>query len=159
MPTHVYKPVHSPPSWWDRVLVHPMETGVSVISGIFGVVVLLGLLLPGFTPSPSLNEILWPLVAVQGVFLAVGGALAFAGLQWAGDDVSTGWALERFGWLVSAGGFLTYGAAVLDEYPDSIISWGLPIALGLASLLRCWSVVRIERAMRISIAEVKGEVA
>lgn len=88
-----------------------METGVSVISGIFGVMVLLGLLLPGFAPSPSLNEILWPLVAAQGVFLAVGGALAFAGLQWAGEDVSTGWGLERFGWLVSAGGFLTYGAA------------------------------------------------
>lgn len=156
MPTHIYQPRHQRVTAWDRVLVHPLETGVSVISGVFGVVVLLGLLLPNFTPSPSLNEITGLLVAAQGAFLAVGGALAFAGLQWAGDDVSTGWALERFGWLVSAGGFLTYGAAVREEYPDSLLSWGLPIALGLSSLLRCWVVLLIERALRSSIAKVTG---
>lgn len=157
MPTHIYQPRRFPVTAWDRVLVHPLETAVGMLAGICGLVNLFSLVIPSFTPSPALENMWWPVVLAEGIFLAVGGALVFAGLQWVGDDVSTGWSLERFGWLLVAGGFITYGITVIVEYPDSLFSWGIPVVLGAASLLRCWVVLLIERAMRITIAEVKGQ--
>ena len=157
MPTHVYKPVHSPPSWWDRLLVHPLDTTVAVVSILFGALVTLSLSLPSFTPSNSLASMpLW-IAAPMAVFFTSGGVLALVGLNWWGDVVSFGWALERFGWLLAAGGLLTYAISVSWHFPESVFSWGVPLALGLGGLLRFGSLVMIERATRTTIAEVKGE--
>lgn len=157
MPTHVYQPARTPPSWWDRLLVHPMDTTVAVVSLAFGVVMAMSLLLDGFVPSKSMDQMPVPVVALVAGFLVAGGVLSLTGLNWWGDDVSHGWALERFGWLLVVGGFSTYAISVAWYYPGSIFAWGVPLILTLGGLLRFWSVVKIERATRLTIAEVKGE--
>ena len=91
-------------------------------------------------------------------FLAAGGMLSIVGLNWLGDDVSTGWALEQFGLLLSGGGFIAYAISVSWHYPDSIFSWIVPLMLGLGGFLRFISVLLIERHTRRTIAEVKGEI-
>lgn len=89
-------------------------------------------------------------------FWTVGGILAIVGIFWFGDNVSTGWELERLGWILSAGGLLVYGVSTLWHYPESIYSWMTPTLLGLGGLLRFLSVYLIERHTRRVIAEVKG---
>lgn len=158
MPTHVYKPVHSPPSWWDRLLVHPMDTTVAVVSILFGVLVTLSLSVPSFTPSNSLASMPLFIGILLAVFFTSGGVLVLTGLNWWGDVVSFGWALERFGWLLSVGGFVTYAISVSWHFPGSVFAWGVPLALGLGGLLRFWSIVKIEQSTRSTIAEVQGDV-
>lgn len=55
MPTHVYQPVRNPPSWRDRLLVHPMDTTVAVVAVLFGVLVALSLVVPEFIPSQAMD--------------------------------------------------------------------------------------------------------
>ena len=157
MPTHVYKPLNNPPSWWDRLLVHPMDTTVAVVSILFGAIISLSICIPGFVPSKSMEQMPLFIGVLLAAFLAAGGALTLIGLNWWGDVVSHGWALERFGWLVSAGGFVGYSISVAWRFPDSVFAWGVPLALGLGGLLRFWSIVMLERSTRRTIAEVNGE--
>lgn len=156
MPTHVYKPVNNPPTLWDRLLVHPMDTTVAVVSLLFGVIIGLSICVPGFIPSQSMEQMPLFVAALFAVFTFAGGVLTLIGLNWWGDVVSHGWALERFGWLVSVGGFLGYAISVAWRFPDSVFAWGVPLALGLGGLLRFWSIVMIERSTRRTIAEVRG---
>lgn len=158
MPTHVYQPTRNPPSWWDRLLVHPMDSTVAAVSLIFGALAATSLLAPGFIPSKSMEQMPLLVVILVSVFLAAGGTLSLIGLNWPGEDVSTGWALERFGLLLSAGGFIAYAISVSWHYPESVFSWVVPLLLGLGGLLRCLSVLMIERHTRRTIAEVKGEI-
>lgn len=155
MPTHVYHPLNSPPTWWDRVLVHPLDNTVAAISILFGLTCTAALIYPGFIPSTAMDGMPWGLVCIVAAFLALGGVLELIGLHWTGDVVSHGWALERFGWLLSLGGFATYAVSVFYYYPNSLYSWGVPASLGLGCLLRFWSVVQIERSTRRLIAEVR----
>ncbi|MDJ0321818.1 hypothetical protein [Pseudarthrobacter sp. PS3-L1] len=157
MPTHVYKPLRNPPSWWDRMMVHPMDTVVAAVAVMFGVLVALSLLTPlGFIPSKSMDKMPWAIVVLVSGFLGTGGLLALVGLNFSGDNVSKGWAIERLGWLLSSGGFVTYAITVSWHYPGSIFSWSVPLALGMASALRCLSIALIEKSTRRTIAEVKG---
>lgn len=158
MPTHVYQPVRNPPSWWDRMLVHPMDTTVALVSLIFGILAAVSLFTSAFTPSKSMDQMPLLVVMLVSSFLAAGGVLSIVGLNWHGDDVSTGWALERFGLLLSGGGFVAYAISVSWHYPESIFSWIVPLMLGLGGLLRFVSVLMIERHTRRTIAEVKGEI-
>ena len=157
MPTHVYKPVHDPPTWRDRLLVHPMEVPVAAMLVLSGGVAGLALLVPGFTPNRSLDAMPGLTVVLVAAFLFAGGILALTGLYWRGDNVSTGWALERFGWLLASGGFATYAISVCWHFPGSLFAWGFPLGLGIACFFRFWSLVKIEEATRQVIAEVKGQ--
>ncbi|WP_315913570.1 hypothetical protein [Arthrobacter sp. lap29] len=156
MPTHVYQPLRNPPSWRDRLLVHPMDTTVALVAIVFAVLVALSILVPEFIPSKSMDKMPWAVVILVSGFLGTGGLLALIGLNWAGDNVSKGWALERLGWLLAAGGFITYALSVSWHYPASVFSWGVPLSLGAGAALRCWSIVLIEKSTRRTIAEVKG---
>lgn len=158
MPTHVYQPTRNPPSWWDRLLVHPLDSSVAGIAILFSVLTCLSLLVPEFIPSKSMDRMPWWIVVAVSGFLGTGGLLAIIGLNWQGDSVSKGWALERLGWMLACGGFATYAMAVCFHYPASIFSWSIPLALGGGAALRYWSVVRIEKTMRKTIAEVKGRI-
>ena len=156
MPTHVYQPTHTPPTWRDRILVHPLDTIVAGGAILLSVLVLISVLVPGFIPSQSMDRMpLFIVVAVSG-FLGTGGLLALIGLNWQGDSVSKGWAIERLGWLLAAGGFATYAITVYWHYPHSVFSWIFPLILAIGATTRCWSVALIERDMRHSIAESKG---
>lgn len=156
MPTHVYKPTRYPPNWWDRLMVHPLDTTVAVVALMFALLLGLGACIPDFQPSASVEE----LSAVGGIILALAfaaaGVLVLVGLNWHGEEVSKGWALERFGWLLVAGGFIGYAISVCVYRPDSLFSWGVPLALSIGALLRFWSIVLIERTTRRTLAEVRG---
>lgn len=156
MPTHVYQPLRNPPTWRDRLLAHPLDTTVAVVAVLFGVLVGVSLFLPNFIPSSSMDKMPPLIVLLVGGFLGLGGCLALIGINWWGDKVSFGWLLERVGWLLAAGGFLTYSLSVSWHYPGSVFSWAIPLSLGLGCLLRFWSVVRIERSVRRTLAKVKG---
>lgn len=158
MPTHVYQPTRNPPSWVDRLLVHPMDTTVAAVSVIFGLLAAASVITPGFIPSKSMDQMPLLVVILVSSFLAAGGVLSIIGLNWAGEDVSTGWALERFGLLLSGGGFVAYAISVSWHYPESVFSWIVPLMLGLGGFLRFASVLMIERHTRRTIAEVKGEI-
>lgn len=157
MPTHVYQPHRNPPTWLDRLLVHPMDTIVALIALVFGALVAVSLAFPGFIPSLSMDRMPTLAVVPVSATLFSGGFLSLVGLNWQGEDVSKGWALERFGWLLAAGGFVTYAISVSWHYPTSAFSWGLPLLLGSGCILRIWSIALIERSMRRTIAKVKGE--
>ncbi|MGP5071654.1 hypothetical protein ACTXI0_04520 [Arthrobacter rhombi] len=138
------------------MLVHPLDTTVAVVAVFFGVLVALSLFVPEFIPSKSMDKMPWPVIVLVSGFLGTGGLLALVGLNWWGDSVSRGWALERFGWLLAAGGFTTYAISVSWHYPESLFSWCVPIALAAGCLLRFVSIVRIEKSVRRTLAEVKG---
>lgn len=157
MPTHVYQPLRNPPTWRDRLLVHPLDTTVAVVSVIFGVLVALSLILPDFIPSKSMDKMPWPIVVLVAGFLGLGGGIALTGLNWWGDNVSAGWAIERFGWLLAAGGFITYALSVSWHYPSSAFAWAVPLALGLGAVIRAVSIVLIERGVRQKLAAVEEE--
>lgn len=156
MPSHVYHPLNDPPTWWDRVLVHPLDNAVALLSFLFGITAGSALLFPQYVPSTSMDNMPSAVVAAVALFLAAGGVLEILGLHWWGDVVSDGWAFERFGWLLSVGGFTTYAVAVAISYPNSTYAWGVPLVLSLGCLLRFWSVVKIERSTRRLIAEVRN---
>ena len=155
MPTHVYHPTNTPPTLWDRLLVHPLDNAVAFLAVMFGLTSGVSILLPGFIPSASMDQMIWPVVVAVAVFLMAGGVLGLTGLHWSGDTVSDGWALERLGWLLSAAGFLVYAISVGFSYANSLYAWGVPLGLSLGCALRVWSVVKIERGTRQLIKEVR----
>lgn len=120
---------------------------------MFGVLAAASMVTGGFTPSKSLDHMPALVVWLFALFLMGGGVLSLLGLNWPGDDVSTGWALERFGWLLSFGGFTVYTISVCWHYPDSIFSWLVPGVIALGCLLRFWSLVLIERSVRQAVAD------
>lgn len=90
MPTHVFQPIRNPPRWWDRLLVHPLDTTVAVIAVLFGVLVVLSLVAPDYVPSKSMDRMPWPVVILVSGFLGTGGVMALTGLNWWCDNVSPG---------------------------------------------------------------------
>lgn len=156
MPTHVYQPLRNPPTWWDRLMVHPVDATVAALVYFMGLLSAVSVLLPSFVPSLSMEEMPLILRAVIAAFLILGGLFILIGLNWIGDEVSRGWAIERFGWLLAAGGLFTYGLSVLTTFPGSAFSWGVPLFIAVGSLLRFVSIIKIERNTRQVIAEVKG---
>ncbi|MFB9798346.1 hypothetical protein ACFFON_15515 [Arthrobacter citreus] len=135
-----------------------MDATVAAVSVIFGLLAAASLIAPDFIPSKSMEQMPLLVVVLVSSFLAAGGVLSIIGLNWSGDDVSTGWALERFGLLLSGGGFVAYAISVSWHYPESVFSWTVPLLLGLGGFLRFASVLMIERRTRRTIAEVKGEI-
>lgn len=155
MPTHVFQPTRNPPRWWDRLLVHPLDTTVAAVAVLFGVLVVLSLIVPDFIPSKSMDKMPWPIVVLVSGFLGTGGLLSLTGLNWWGDKVSTGWAVEQFGWWLAAGGFATYSISVAWHYPESAFAWGVPLALGIGAVVRAVSIIMIERSVRRTLKEVE----
>ncbi|ALQ32152.1 hypothetical protein AA310_00220 [Arthrobacter sp. YC-RL1] len=128
---------------------------VAVVAVLFGVLVVLSLFVPEFIPSKSMDKMPWPIVILVSGFLGTGGMMSLIGLNWWGDNVSTGWAVEQFGWWFTAGGFATYALSVSWHYPGSLFSWGVPLALGIGSLIRAISIIMIERSVRATLKEVE----
>jgi len=85
---------------------------VASVAVLFGALVILSLIVPDFIPSKSMDTMPWPIVILVSGFLGSGGILALAGLNWWGDNVSTGWGVEQLGWWLAAGGFVTYSLSV-----------------------------------------------
>ena len=157
MPTHVYHPSRTPATWYDRILVHPFDNAVALLGTIFGLVMLMALTRYGFNPSASMMRLpAWVATAVA-LGCAAGGPLALIGLHWVGETVSKGWALERVGWLLTAGGLGGYAIAVAWNFPGSLYSWLVPAILALGAILRFISLVLIERNTRRTLSVVREE--
>jgi len=157
LPTHVYQPLRNPPTWLDRLLVHPLDMTVALIAFGFGLLVAISVASTTFSPSKSMDQMPLVVVVLVAVFLTSGGAISLVGLNWSGDEVSKGWALERFGWLLSLGGFAVFAISVSWHYPGSVFSWGMPLALSIGCLLRFISLVLIERSTRKIITETEND--
>jgi hypothetical protein len=157
MPTHVYHPSRTPANWLDRILVHPFDNGVAVLTTIFGVTMAAALVTYGFNPSTSMMRLpVWVATAVTFGCVA-GGPLALLGLHWTGETVSKGWAIERLGWLLVVGGLGGYAIAVAWNFPGSLYSWLVPAILAACGLLRFVSLVLIERNTRRTLSVVREE--
>lgn len=157
MPTHVYQPTRAPATWYDRILVHPLENSVAVLSFSFGILILLGLIRYGFNPSSSMMRMPVPVATAVALSLALGGLLSLLGLHWIGETVSNGWAIERAGWLAVTGGLAGYGIAVGWNFPTSLGSWMVPAILAVGTLLRFVSLILIERNTRRTLHVVREE--
>lgn len=157
MPTHVYIPRHTRLTWYDRVLVHPMDNAVAVLAAVFGFTMLVALARQGFNPSASMLRLPHLVAAVVAVCCAAGGVLSLLGLHWRGETVSRGWAIERAGWLCITGGLAAYGISVGWNFPGSLYSWLVPALLALGAFLRFISLILLERNTRQTLTQVREE--
>lgn len=149
MPTHVYQPPQ-PVTWLGRLLVHPLDTAVAVIAVSMSAVITLSLIFPEFIPSSTLERMPAVISILAAALLGGGGVAAIIGLNWTGDNISTGWELERWSWLAAAGGFITFGISASYQYKDSVFLWLPPMILALGAVLRAASVFLIELGVRRS---------
>lgn len=139
-----YHPIYTPPRWWERILIHPMENVLAVLALTSGAIIIAGILIDHFQPSRSMADMPWLLVLLCGAFTGVGGILALTGLHWRDTSaINTAWGIERTGWILSAGGFFVYAIAVAMSFPNSVFSWLIPTGLGIASSLRAVSLLMI----------------
>lgn len=129
MPDYPYRVLHDPPHRSDRVTVRPWEHDIAGFNVLLGT-----LLLVEATPWVRLLGVYaLPTViyAAAGALLAGGGLAALAGLQWPRRSISVGWAVERFGWLSTAAGWVAIGAVLLNV--DPLMVPGIILAAFLAA--------------------------
>lgn len=139
-----YHPIYTPPRWWERILIHPVENALAVLAIIFGVVMAASIPIEHFQPSASIADMPWPIVAICAGFVGLGGVTSVIGLHWHDSQaINRAWGVERTGWILSAGGFFVYAIAVAISYPNSVFSWLVPAGLGIASSLRAISLLVI----------------
>lgn len=156
MPSHVYPPRHNPPSFMDRLLMHTSDAGVSALLTVpVALQVILAPLLPGYEPSNTLDTLSVIASIGMAVMLGAGGVLATMGLFWSGHVVSTGWALERCGWIFVAGGWSGFSYMALMGDPSTTLAWYIPGALSLMAWARLVVIVKIEHATRPAVEAVK----
>ena len=135
-------------------------TTVTLVAVFFGVLVALSLFVPEFIPSKSMDKMPWPVIVLVSGFLGSGGLLALVGLNWWGDMVSRGWALERFGWLLATGGFTTYAISVSWHYPASVFAWGSFVSAVINFFIIAFIVFLLVKGVnRIKDAAVRKQVA
>lgn len=158
MPTHVYLPTRNPPTWYDRLLVHPFDNAVGFLCFAFGALIAAAFLSGGaYVPSSSIEKLPMHIGFVVSSCLATGGVLSLLGLHWTGETVSRGWHIERFGWLFVTAGLAGYGIAVAWHFPGSTASWLIPGVLATAAFLRFLSLIFIERNTRRTLTAVREE--
>lgn len=148
MTKHVLPERPIPEALYWRLLRHSNGVGLATLPIVLSLVVLVSAFLPSFEPSMSLARIPDVLNVALASIIGTGGVVALCGLLWNGKVVSTGWTLERSGWLLVAGGWDGYAAAVLYYFPEQVIAWVIPAYLGALALVRAIVVYIIERILR-----------
>lgn len=142
------------PLWW-RALRHSNDVGLAVLPVVISGIVLAIPFAPGFEPSKSLAGLPgWISLGLASI-IGTGGVLACLGLLWTGKVISTGWTLERTGWLLVFGGWDGYAVAVFFYFPHSTMGWIIPGFLGALGVIRLVAVWWIERLIRPSAEKVK----
>lgn len=132
-----YRPTHKPPTWTDRLLVHPVQTIVLGLGTlVFGVLLALGQLVDGHAISPPVAD----LTAWQGWLMAtaltVGGAVTLVAIVGHLPDWEAQIIAERLGTACAGIGWAMYAGAVAlsdGRYQGAII---LGVTLAAACALR-----------------------
>lgn len=157
MPKHQYVPDPRLPNWANRLLAHPFENTIAVLSIMFGAALIVAAFVPELVPSKSMEN-LEPMSALfLAVINAVGGIVTLIGVHWRSDNIGLGWVIERSGLLVAGAGLGAYGISVIYSYPASWFSWGQPFGLALACGLRVAALTITKRWTRLSKEALRNE--
>ena len=149
MPAHIPIPKNDPPTLRDRIDLHSSDAGLAALLTLpVASQVFLAPLLPGYTPSNTLSTLSVIASVVMAVMLGAGGVLATMGLFWRGNIVSTGWALEKVGFIFVGGGWGGFAWMAFDRNPTTTIAWYIPLVLSFLAFYRYRVVKRIEAEMR-----------
>lgn len=157
MPKHQYVPDPRIPGWANRILAHPFENTIAVLSIAFGIALIVDAFVPGIIPSKSMDELEPMSALLLAIINAVGGVVTLIGVHWRSDNIGLGWVIERSGLLVIGTGLVAHGMVVLYSYPGSWLSWGQPIVLALACGLRVAALTITKRWTRLSKEALRNE--
>ena len=147
---------HDPPSLGDRIHIHSSDAGLaSLLTLPVAIQVLITPFLPGYEPSNTLSTLSAVASLGMAVMLGAGGVLATMGLFWRGNVVSTGWALERVGFIFIGGGWGGFAYMAFDRSPLTTIAWYIPLVLAFLAFFRSRVVKRIEADLRPRAAAAK----
>lgn len=150
MPKHQYVPDPRIPNWANRILAHPFENTIAVLSIVFGAALIVAAFVLEVVPSKSMENLEPMSALLLAIINAGGGVVTLIGVHWRSDNVGLGWVIERSGLLVTGAGLGAYGMAVLYSYPGSWFSWGQPIVLAIACGLRVVALTITKRWTRLS---------
>ena len=113
MPHRTWHPTHEPPTWLDRVLVHPIQT---VILGgatlTFGLLLVVGLIHPAYEVSPPVAELHHWQGWLMAVAMVIGGTSVLAAIIAPLPDWEAQVIVERLGVAFGSIGWAMYAAAV-----------------------------------------------
>lgn len=156
MPTRVFHPINEPPHLWDRLRVHPMTNPIALGTALCGALLVMASVIPGYLPSQGLAAApLW-LELLTGIMLVAGGLLAIVGLHWPGEDIGAGWAAERSGWALMAGGWFSAAIAMMASgVPGNSLAVALIFSIAIGATGRFFAVLGIESQARRQVAEMR----
>ena len=147
MPDRRFYTWHQPPLLRDRAYAHPGTTAISFTAIIVGATLIanVALGLPVQVLRPALK--LW-----VGAALTAGGALAAAGLVYPWPALNRGWRVERLGWFLQLGAWLSLALAVMIQAPAATMTWPLLLAAAATAALRLKALSMIEKIARRTLA-------
>lgn len=149
MPHRSYLPRHKPATWWERVLMHPMENGVAVLAGYMGITNVIRVIsaledptrLPGLYPS-------WLLLIIAALNIS-GAIYALVALHWKLlSDVGRSWAMERMGWSLIIASAGAYSVTVWYFFPEGTGNIPFRVIIAIAAGVRVISLFMIEKRVR-----------
>lgn len=146
MADYRYRPRHQPPLRSDRVLLRPLEHVFAGFSVIIGGVLLVNLVVPG--PLVGIYRLPDIVYFIVGSLVASGGLAVLLGLQWPRVTISTGWSIERAGWIVHGTGWAGATIVLLNLEPVMVFGVITGTALSTASLLRFLLLRTVEKQAR-----------
>lgn len=151
MPDRRFYTWRQPPLLRDRAYAHPGTLAVSAAAAFMGAALIanVALGLPGSHPVQVLRPALKLWV---GAALTAGGALAAAGLVYPWPALNRGWRVERLGWFLQLGAWLSLALAVMIEAPAATMTWPLLLAAAATVALRLKALSMIEKVARRTLA-------
>lgn len=147
MPERRYYAWREPPRAIDRAYAHPGTLATSVTAVAVGSMLVVNVTL-GFTGNITLHNLNGALTLWMGVALTVGGALAAFGLTHRWPALNRGWAVERTGWFLQAGAWLSLALSIAVQDPNATLTWPLMLTATATAALRLRALTLIERSAR-----------
>lgn len=160
MPMRVYhRSTRTPPRAIDHLLAHPFEIVIATFGVFIGVCLMISQGLDistgdhgWFVVNPELERIDDWLAAAYGAALVAGSSLVLHGLFDDNDDLMIGWARERMGLVIAAGGWASISATIVMLQPNRMFAWGLSLSVAASCLVR-YVATRIEERRTRQIKE------
>jgi hypothetical protein len=148
MPTHGYTSTRVPPTFWDHLLAHCFELGLSTWAMICGPAAIFASFNDERSVSQSLDQLPPWLSALVGALLFVGGACIIRGLFDDHDDLRIGWRWEQAGLSMTGFAWSAFGVAIYVLSPSAFLTISLCFTVSVMSMLRFAATLISERTMR-----------